>query len=336
MLAYKEAKAQADDTATLGLQGIGIGAELLEKGGLNNHGLKVSGKVAGGLGSSLEFKQGASDVWDKILGGKNLTPNDMVPVILPLMPLGPIAQLGIAALQNIDKVGAVVGAGVDRLDPAPDEPAYFREWEEDAKRRNAELDTRKEERYVAWEAELERLRQAPAVKPICGSLEWQYQQGSVDCVPTEPEPQDQTTSLQPGWRATSFIINNTSQPMTGQCYEVPESLEAYTKLWADDLSSSMGCAITNLSVINTTNSVFTYHCAHNAQSITSGSFEIYKTDTKIRTLRRQQNTHVGDLQEETMYERCDRPPEPDCSPAGQAAWRANNNGAPAYMCGNPL
>lgn len=152
--------------------------------------------------------------------------------------------------------------------------------------------------------------------------------------PSEPTI-EASTEPQIGWRLTSFNASYSNRPpMTDECFSMPKSIEAYTKLEAQDLTSSMGCSVNNVSIINSSNSVFTYGCELNSQRATTGSFEIYMTETKIRTIRRERNI-LGQMEEEASYERCDLP-KPDCSPAGQASWRANNNGAAAYMCPNPL
>lgn len=231
----------------------------------------------------------------------------------------------IAELMEATRTGAVDLAKVETIGKAYDaDTAELGKWEVDY--------------GSSWET-LKRVAQSMSVNVGSSSVAFlsnaiQSTQGFLDGLEAE-ETTENTTDTQTGWRQSSFGASYVNRPpLADQCFELPKTIEAYTKLQAHELTSSMGCTINNLSIINAGNSVFTYSCQHNSQSATSGSFEIYMTDTKIRTIRREKNTHVGEMKEEAIYEPCD--PEPDCSPAGQAAWRAAHNGAPAYMCGNPL
>lgn len=305
LLACKDAKAQVDDSTILNLQG--VGAELLEEGGIDNGLLKATGKIAGGLGDALELKEGGSKVWDEILRGEDLTPNDMVPLVMPFMPIGAIANLGVTTLQNVDSIALVVSAGVDHLDPTPDAPTYLKTWEEDSRRKIAKDDALLAVRDAEGIAALRQMQQVSKAKSACGSTDWYNQSGTTDCTANEREP---SRSGEAGWRQTSLIANYINPPPLSEgCFEEPKTIEAYTKLEAQEFTSSSGCTITKLAVIDTSNSVFTYTCQQNSQSPTSGSFEIYMTDAKIRTLRRELSTYLREtFEEETSYERCDLPP----------------------------
>ncbi|WFU01946.1 hypothetical protein QA648_17875 [Rhizobium sp. CB3171] len=285
------------------LDGIDVGATVAEFGGIESPTLKGLGKAAGGAGMVLDIYSTIQEIKNS---QQDITSNDVAPLGLPLLALNPVGETVLTAYGAYKFYSFVVSPKVQQETPINFSLDVDPEWErrlqdnyDKGRRSYAEAQAASLKHVQGW------LSPTATSTPDCGSAEGYNQPGTTDCAANEPE----ATGTQTGWRQTSFNASyDNPPPLADQCFELPDTIEAYTKMQAHELTSSMGCTITNLSVVNTNNSVFTYSCQNTSVSTTSGSFEIYMTDTKIRTIRHERNTHVGEMEEEASYERCDLPP----------------------------